>query len=75
MDFQTIKQINRVIKEHFNKQLIITTQDEKIYNNSQIYWICNEELNIDKVRDHCHITGKFRGIAHNQCNLKLKIPK
>ena len=29
MDFQTIKQVNRVIKEHFNKQLIITTQDEK----------------------------------------------
>ena len=53
----------------------MTTQDEEIYNNSQICWICNEELNTDKVRDHCHITGKFRGAAHNQCNLKLKIPK
>ena len=50
-------------------------QDEEIYNNSQMYWICNEELNTDKVRDHCHITGKFRGAAHTQCNLKLKIPK
>ena len=53
----------------------MTTQDEEIYNNSQICWICNEELNTDKVRDHCHITGKFRGAAHNQCNLKFKIPK
>ena len=53
----------------------MTTQDEEIYNNSQICWICREELNIDKVRDHCHITGKFRGAAHNQCNLKLRIPK
>ena len=53
----------------------MTTQDEEIYNNSQICWICNEELNTDKVRDHCRITGKFRGAAHNQCNLKLKIPK
>ena len=43
----------------------MTTQDEEIYNNPQICWICNEELNTDKVRDHCHITGKFRGAAHN----------
>ena len=27
----------------------------------------------EKVRDHCHITGKYRGAAHGQCNLKLRI--
>ena len=27
------------------------------------------------VRDHCHLTGKYRGAAHNACNLKFKIPK
>ena len=64
-----------IISSHFNKELIVTTQDEEIYNNSQICLICNEELNTDNVRDHCHITGKFRGAAHNQRNLKLKIPK
>ena len=53
----------------------MTNQDEEIYNNPQICWICNEELNTDKVRDHCHITGKFRGAAHNQCNLKFKLTK
>ena len=53
----------------------MTTQDEEIYNNSQICWICNEELNTHKVRDHCHITDKFREAAHDQCNLKIKIPK
>ena len=26
-----------------------------------------------KVRDHCHITGLYRGSAHNDCNLKLRI--
>ena len=53
----------------------MTTHNEKIYNNSQICWICREDLNTDKARDHSHITGKFRGASHNQYNLKLKIPK
>ena len=53
----------------------MTNEDEKIYNYPQICWICKEELNTDKVRDHCHITGKFRGAAHNKCNLKLRIPR
>ena len=26
-----------------------------------------------RVRDHCHITGKFRGSAHQECNLKFRI--
>ena len=28
-----------------------------------------------KVRDHCHFTGKYRGAAHNTCNLRYKVPK
>ena len=53
----------------------MTNEDEEIYNNSQICWTCEEKLNTDKVRDHCHITGKFRGAAHNKCNLTLRIPR
>ena len=53
----------------------MTNEDEEIYNNSQICWICKEELNTDKVRDHCHVTGKFRGAAHNKCNINLRLPR
>ena len=31
--------------------------------------------NEDKVRDHCHITGKYRGAAHWSCNINLKVSK
>ena len=58
-----------------NKRLIINTDDEQKYNDSEICWIWNEKLDVTKVRDHCHVTGKFRGAAHNKCNLKLRIPK
>ena len=28
-----------------------------------------------KVQDYCHYTGKYRGSAHNICNLRYKTPK
>ena len=30
---------------------------------------------MQKVRDHCHYTGRYRGAAHSICNLRYKIPK
>ena len=56
------------------------TKDDYInYNKSSICHICEKPLNKDKVRDHCHMTGKYIGAAHNDCNFnrndkKIKIP-
>ena len=69
------KWTKQITKKYFGKKLIMTSEVEEIYNNSHIYWICKQELNRYKVKDHCHVTGKFRGAAHNKCNLKLRIPK
>ena len=69
------KWTKQITKQYFNKRLIMTNEDEEIYNNSHICWICKQELNTGKLRDHCHATGEFRGAAHNKCNLKLKIPR
>ena len=49
--------------------------DKLVYDNSTLCHICNEELGEDRVRDHCHLSGKFRGAAHEFCNLKYKVPK
>ena len=41
-------------------------------------WICNGEFvgkdKNRKVRDHCHFTGRYRGVAHNSRNLKYRKP-
>ena len=57
------------------KKMVFTEEDEKRFNKASDCWICREELGNDRVRDHCHYTGRYRGAAHNKCNLnysKLK---
>ena len=55
--------------------MIMTMHDKLVNDNSTLYHICNQELGKDRVRDHCHVSGKFRGAAHEICNLKYKVPK
>ena len=63
------------------KKMIPLTTEEKIYHNKQkICYICKKEFNNNdkknyEVRVHCHYTGKYRGAAHNICNLRHKVPK
>ena len=61
----------------FKKKIItpLTKEEEDNYNKENICHICKKEFNNDKVRDHCHFTGKYRGAAHNTFNLRYKIPK
>ena len=47
-----------------NKKYVIYVKKEFDNNKKQ-----------QKVRDHCHYTGMYRGAAHNICNLRYKIPK
>ena len=54
----------------FPKGMIMTLHDKLVYDNSTLCHICK-----DKVRDHCHLSGKCRGAAHEVCNLKYKVPK
>ena len=44
---------------------------------TNVCWICGKLISLDenKVRDHCHITGKYRDAAYCSCNVNLKISK
>ena len=65
-----------MMKKHFNKNLVMTAKENEQFERSNICWICGKLIDFnDKVRDHCHITGKYRGSAHWSCNINLKISK
>ena len=46
-----------------------------MYDNPTHYHICNKELGEDRVRVHCHLSGKIKCAAHDNCNLKYQVPK
>ena len=69
---------HNIYNEYYRRpKKIRLTKDEHIsFCSSKICHICNEEIKEGdrKVRDHCHFTGKYRGAAHNRCNLKARKP-
>ena len=79
----------RIINYEKKKIIPLTAAEKRNYNDQKVCYICEKEFDtIDtikssslqrkknyKVRDHCHCTGKYRGAAHNICNLRYKVSK
>ena len=85
-----MKKFCKDLREHATKiinyekkdMIPLTKKEEENHNKQKVCYICKKELNTGdsnkkhhKVKDHCHYTGKYRGAAHNICNLRYKIPK
>ena len=64
-----------VMKKHFNNKLAMTKEDNEDFENSAKCVICdNDYIDADiKVRYHCHVTGKYRGSVHTDCNVNVKL--
>ena len=54
------------------KDIIMTQEDEEDFKNNNICRFCEKNIESDKVRDHCHLTGKYRGPSHNVCNINVR---
>ena len=83
-----MKKFCKDLREHATKiinyekkdMIPLTKKEEENHNNQKICCICKKKFDTNdkknyKLRDHCHYTGKYRGAAHNMCNLRYKVPK
>ena len=49
----------------------MTEVNEQEYRNNNICRFCEKCFESDIVRDHCHLIGKYRGPAHDTCNINV----
>ena len=70
-----VKYCKKIIKKYFNKPLRMTKDDEDKFQKADKCHICEKKYKKTdvRVRDHCHITGFYRGSAHQDCNLNFQI--
>ena len=54
-----------------NKDIIMTQEDEEKYRNDNVCRFCEKNIENDIIRDHCHLTGRYRGPPHNTCDINV----
>ncbi|XP_037805797.1 uncharacterized protein LOC119599924 [Lucilia sericata] len=69
----------KFLNDNYLKNIIpmapLTEEENLDFYSNNICHICSKNiLNEEKVRDHCHLSGKYRGPAHNTCNINYKLP-
>ena len=71
-------EIESYMKTYFKNDLEIDLDTILENYNQTTCWLCEKEFKPEDVKenpvviDHCHLTGKFRGLAHNNCNLNAR---
>ena len=74
------KVTNKIYNDFYRRPipLKLTHAEQISFDKAKTCHICKKELltdnGVNKVRDHCHFTGQYRGAAHNSCNLQCRKP-
>ena len=71
---EMLKEDIREIISISKKKMIFGKEEKERFDKETKCCICKEKFTNDKVRDNCHFTGRYRGAAHNSCNLKHRKP-
>ncbi|CAH1107474.1 unnamed protein product [Psylliodes chrysocephalus] len=78
-----MQKLDKVVHDLYNNHLKhvkpmqpLTPEEQEAYDNAKICHICERPFNAfnKKVRDHCHLSSKYRSPVHNSCNLNYKLP-
>ena len=67
--------LEKIASKYFktNLELEMSQEEEEVqFEQAEECWLCENPLDDTKVRDHDHLTGKYRGAAHNICNINCK---
>ena len=72
--------VNEVIKlenkmafyfQNTKKDIVMTEEDEENFKNKNICRFCEKDIESVKVRDHSHLTSRYRGPTHSICNINV----
>ena len=73
---EEVQWCRKMTKKHFNKPVRMTKKDQHDFEEADKCHIFNKKKYSKKdtrVRGPCHITGKYRGSAHQDCNMNFKL--
>ena len=72
---EEVEYCKKMVKRHFNKNLKSTNDDLRNFNESSECYICKVKYvkGEKPIMDHCRITGKYMGSAHDACCSKLRM--
>ena len=72
----------KIINYEKEEMIPLAEEEKEVDRKQKVCYIYKRDLILmmtikkyHKVRDHCHYTGKYRGAAHNTCNVRYKTPK